>query len=411
MKMNMKKESIFNYKIILISLIFFTMRIQSTFAEAVAVANAVNANAPATANPASENGLSKFNQSLNSPTGIILLSLVGLANSYTIHEAAKDEASEAEKNIAKIETLMTTFSDSWSGHCPKGHEDINDASCYCYLDSGKKNLNRTNSQTCQSLWSKTEYQLTANGKDYRVKGEEADTVGCLYTNGKFDEKCQCKKFADSKGNNLCAKVTSLNVNTNSMGSFISQSSVPTLVDTLNKMASGNLGLNGLNIGNAAIKQNELTNKYFKHIGDDLKKMGIPARPTLKELDKMTNAVLPKKAIDGYTKSMGSMPLLASTNPPPTMSKAIEEAKKKAGLESFDGKNLGLKKTEEGKNLNFNFNDGGGSNTAQNLNIPEEEKVYKVKGDIVKDTGASIFQVISNRYQESGIRKLFDDEQN
>ncbi|PJB52855.1 MAG: hypothetical protein CO099_10330, partial [Bdellovibrio sp. CG_4_9_14_3_um_filter_39_7] len=60
-------------------------------------------------------------------------------------------------------------------------------------------------------------------------------------------------------------------------------------------------------------------------------------------------------------------------------------------------------------FNFSMGDDGGSNNGNNQVLNYMDKDYNYKNnDIVQRDDLSIFDVISNRYSTSGMRRLFGD---
>jgi hypothetical protein len=354
----------------------------------------------------------KIGDFMESPPGVAIVSAVGTANSMIVKQAAEDESTEATKNIKKIEMLMTTFQDSWNGFCPDGRDDIKVPDCFCYLDHGGKNPNRSNSETCKKLWATNDFKLTATADNYLANGKFVDPVGCMTLDKQFDQGCKCKKFVDSKGNNACLKTTNLNIPTNSIGAaYIQESGVPQLLHAVNQLTQGNIGvsrLNGSQMAMSAVKLSALNDMHLVPIKD---KPGIKQYYTDAEIKSVQEKLFPKKLINEISKSSPPSVLLANHSPPPgALSKALEVIKHKTGIETSGGGGLGKKAAAEQAAGNFNFNGdsaaAGGSN-----NVEYMDKNYKYKvNDITKDPGASIFEVISNRYLESGLRKLFDTEE-
>lgn len=356
----------------------------------------------------------KFGSALASPEGVAVVSAIGGLNAYTLYDAASTQIDDSERNIKKIETLMQTFTDSWASYCPNGRNDLKEPACYCYLDSGKKNTNRSNSQTCQQLWATNDAKVTAIASDYKGASTANDPTGCLTTSGQFDESCKCKKFVDSKGNNACQKVSgSVAINDSGFAStYFKNSGAGKLIDTANQLAQGNIGLSNLN-GNSLARFNsrqlDMKHNLIDQMAGQLKAKNRLKYESDSDVLKGQNAIFSKKDLD-KAKAMTSSNLASlspSTNP--TLEKNVKAIQQKAGLE-LTGTGKGTGKKEENKNMNFNFNDPTSANNNGSNNVEFAEKNYKYKNsDISKDNGATIFEIISNRYLESGINKLFKDD--
>ena len=73
-----------------------------------------------------------------------------------------------------------------------------------------------------------------------------------------------------------------------------------------------------------------------------------------------------------------------------------------------GNGLGNKKAQPNNGLNLNFGETLAQNSSTN-SVEFMDKNYKLKNsDINKSDGASLFEIISNRYLQSGINRLFEE---
>jgi hypothetical protein len=363
-------------------------------------------------NPAFGEMSKKVGNFLQSPIGVSIVSGIGLANSYTLRSAAQEQSQESEDNIKKIERLMAEFKDSFANDCLNGRNSLNEPKCYCYVESGAKNPNRSNSKVCQDLWSKYDYMLSATPGDYsKSDGNIADVPGCVDQNGKFDEGCKCKKIFNKDGSNVCKKITSMPITSNSLGAaYMSSSGVPQMINAINQLASGNKTISDLDGKNMAIafkKQADLNEQVINKV--ESKNGGKSPIPlTQNELQNAQSKLIPKSILDTGANSGSSMPNFQSSSNP-AMKKAIDAIKAKTGL-NLSGSGKGLSKKEDKKEaMNFNFNDGPQVSNGGNV-VEYMDKKYNFKNnDISKDNGISIFEIISNRYIESGIRRLFEEK--
>lgn len=401
--------------IILFSLISFQNAIAAGVEGQLATGAATSAATKKVAQTATETvapGLiDRIGNFMSSPPGIVIVAGIGLANSATLYSAAAEQEKLTEDNIKKVERILAEFKDSYANFCPKGREDVQDPNCYCYLDNGKQNPNRTNSQQCQQLWAKNKYMYDSTVGSYA--GSDADDPsGCLTVKGEFDEDCTCKKMFNSSGQNACKKTIALNVSGNPLGvGYVKASGLEHVMQNLAQTASGNSNLDSLStkkLGLAIAKQGDINSGIIAKLPPNqlaLIKDG-------NQIEGYQNAAFTKA--DLAKSSISSGGALAMNSPSGLSSdqmKALKDVSKKTGIELNGGNGLGVKKA--GKKEEFNFMDAG-SNTAQAGQVqsfPESEKNYKYKNsDIVTDQGASIFEIISNRYVESGLRRLFDSDE-
>jgi len=135
---------------------------------------------------------------------------------------------------------------------------------------------------------------------------------------------------------------------------------------------------------------------------------FPQFTSNEQIDAMAKTAFGPKEMAAFGNSSSILASVGSSVPPET-AKIIEDVKKKVGLDLSGGSGLGSAKKIDKKANEFNFMDAGANAQAgQVQNFPETEKSYKYKNsDIATDKGASIFEIISNRYVETGLKRLFE----
>jgi hypothetical protein len=341
--------------------------------------------------------------------GILVMSVIGGVYSGILYKGAEKQEKEAKENIEKLDKLIKTFKDSYTNFCPQGRESLNEPKCYCYLESGKQNPNRTNSQTCKDLWAKDSYMLTAKSGDYSSTGQFVDPVGCVNLNGQFDEKCTCKKFVDSKGGNACMKTSSINLPSGFGANFASDSGLNDVAKLANNSANGNPQLNSFNVGQLnAIKAKKLASDILKKLGN---RIPLEAQKLLKvdesNVAKLSRSVFGNSPMSSSPSATG---IAGSRDTDAQTSALLKQAAANAGLVEVTGTGNGLSNKKGADNKpNFNFlNDSGNSGASQSANFQATDKNYNYKdSDISKSSDTSIFEIISNRYIQSGLKRLFD----
>jgi hypothetical protein len=354
---------------------------------------------------------------MGSPPGIMILAGIGTANSTILYQAAAEQEEESEANIKKIDKIIASFKDSWIAYCPNGRESLSEPDCYCYLETGAANPDRTKSQICIDLWAKNAYKLSAVAGDYNGISKFVDPVGCVTLNGAFDESCKCKKFLDSKGGNACMKSVALNVNGNALGiGYLNASGFNNVTKALTAQASGASILGSISTGqlaSAIARQGDINNGLLTKIANDPEKKDFKIFNNNEDLYKAQNSIMPKSAVAAASGAFGGSAIgsIASNRPEGNLNNLIKAAEKKVGFDmSGSGKGLANKKGETKEQFAFNLNgdSANGNGAGQLQDFPTAEKTYKIKSDISKDSGASIFEIISNRYIQSGLKRLFDE---
>ena len=351
---------------------------------------------------------------IDSSAGILTLSAIGITYSGILWKLADDQVSESKKNIETIDKVLATFKDSYANFCPTGHEDLNEPRCYCYTTDNKQNKDRTKSQTCIDLWAKDSYRISAEKGNYTGDGKFVDAAGCVKLNGQFDEKCTCKKFIDSKGSNACMKTTNITIPEGLGSGFATSSGLQDVTRFSNNSANGNPGFSSFSsdqLGKKAINAKKMRDAVFSKLGPSL---SGNARKALSingnNVRQFTKAIFGEKALQAAAKGSSSpMSFAGASSGDPKIDAILKNAEQKTGLDLLgSGKGLGNKKTDGKEGFNFVSDGSGNPSGAQTQNFPETQKNYNFKNsDISKRDDTSIFEIISNRYVQSGLKRLFD----
>jgi hypothetical protein len=344
---------------------------------------------------------------LHNPKGVLLLSIIAMGMNATLAGAAKSQKEKALSNADKIEKVKKTFEASMGNLCPNGRTDLKDPKCFCFLEGGKKNLTHLNSNTCLALFAKNDASEFRKAGDFSAADPNDPKFGCVTRVGEFDPNCGCKKVKDSSGQNLCKKSALSNINFGGIGNAFNSQLTSKTIDGIN---NGNLGpsqLNGAQLGQAAISSKKVLDQL-------LTKPNIASKiPSLDKIRLESNNLVSSTLKAQQAKPFAG-PALTSTfvaAPPKGLDpEKLKEAIAKSGVEYEGG---GGKKAAAKENNDFNFGFGGGDSQAGaggNGKVEEfMEKEYDYKNnDIVKRDDVAIWDVISNRYIQSGMRRLFEN---
>lgn len=354
---------------------------------------------------------------LASPIGVGVMSGISMAMNMVLYNAASEQAAESENNSKKIEKMIAVYKSTFQDYCPNGRDNLKEPRCYCYSDDGSQNTNRSNSQTCQDLWSKDNTVLDGTKTNYVLKANTGDLYGCMTVNNQYDEDCKCKKLVNSSGENACLKSSQLSISMpGSLANYAKANGLQNVMALANNTANGNGDLSGLSSGALAINGLNSRNKAIEILSDQVKKSKNP--DLAKSLEMTTDLV---KAFQTADNTLGKEKLLASNSPGSPYSasdvsgklgdaiKNVEKDLKNKGIELVGGAGR-AKATQNKPGLKFNFDSASSGNSNQILNLPESqsEKKYKIKGDINTNDSASIWEMISNRYLQSGLKRLMDE---
>jgi hypothetical protein len=270
----------------------------------------------------------------------------------------------------------------------------NDASrpdCYCYTADNKINTARSNHAVCKGVASNI-----PTGGNYLNKTPNAPNV-CVDQNFGLDPKCSCKNRKNSSGQNSC-----LNVSVSASSGILNPGSFKMLgsaVSPANDILSGNS--TGADIDGSIKTQAAAIRKMADQILDKTEP-GLSQKIN-KDTDKIASAL--QGAFSGM--QMGGPMSLASSQSPISSDpkKAVEELEKSlreaAAIPSFSSSSPMALDEDEAET---------------NLDVTEETQLAEVMGkeldygnnDISNNSSSNIFDVLSNRYQRSGMRRLFDE---
>lgn len=343
---------------------------------------------------------------LMSSPGILMLSIImvvldGIILGPVMYSIHKDSLANADK-VAEIRAV---FEASVTDFCPEGRDDLSNPDCYCYNDDNTKNEGRSNSETCNAAWAQQEYEIAQ--ADPEVAEDTDSSLGCMTRAGEFDAKCQCKKFVDTKsGQNACYSVP---LGTNALGSMGTNVGFPSALSALNSTANGSLpsesATNSLN--NQGARNKKIKDQMIAKINKDRLKKGLSAIPDEKKLAVSTanKFITPKLLAAAKKGSLNFAQSIKDKTPrSDAMKKALKHMKKKVGYGSSGS--LARKKSKKNNDMDFNFDGGGKGNKIDGF----MKKKYRIgDDDIVKNDSASIWKVLTNRYNQSGLKRLFSDD--
>ena len=341
----------------------------------------------------------------STPAGVGVLSLLNTTWNLIKAKNLRKQAKKANLLAKRAEVAKDQFVTAMGSYCPEGHENKADLMCYCY-ENGEKKANRTNSNSCQALWAKNDRNLFAESKDKTMaSAKDPNQMGCLTQVGKFDPKCQCKKFKDAQGNNACKKANFSSIKLAGLGQAMD---ISQLESDLNNVYSGISAKTGFDLTPA--QSSALGGKVRDQI---LKNVKIEDKNGVRTATNKDLAVANEALLSKVTKHLAANPskpgqfnqdLQAIQQEVEAAIKKKTAASETSKLKMTGGKGASLK----GKKKNFALNLGSSSGSVESY--PEYmNKTYKTKNaDVVTNKDVSIFKVLSNRYYKSGFKRLFED---
>jgi hypothetical protein len=336
-------------------------------------------------------------------TGGVLGAYAGVISGISFAEGAN-----AADRIEALEEIKKRFTYAGGAGFEKcdSRDDPSKPSCYCYLYGGEKNYARANSTVCLNKWgeggilSGTNYNMYANGS--------GKPKGCVSNDGKYDGACNCR-YA-KKREKKCATISS-NLNFGGLGN---NAWMKGAVGQANAITNGQMST-----GDVAAGTNVNT---AMRLGKMLKK----AQKNPKLAAKMKNAGKLRKGFEKLHKSVvrraskvGSpRPLRASNGgdlnnikKPEDILKTAKESMKDSTLQfkGSGGGAGGVAAKDNGMDFDFGLDDEASPGITNSELADAMDKEYEFKGDINNNPNQNLFDILTVRYQKSGLRRLFDDE--
>ena len=339
--------------------------------------------------------------------------------SYDIASKAKKHASESGKRIDILEDLKKSFVNNggagFSSCTTEERENSASPGCFCFTETGNVDEAKKSLQVCKDHFAQAS---GPNAGQYGVSSASTNSglKGCFGKNKSFDPTCSCRAKALAKAKKDGKKVAKDNclkfsgkVN---LGSLSKLGGLKNLVKDSVNFNRGNISTGDLT--GSANGVNKLIGKINKKKKALLKDKKFA--PILKKVNKLERKLarslsnrVKKGLADGSIKSpFGSGLSGGGSTDPKDILKDFEKSIKAVKPDFKSGKNLGKKGGK--RNLNdFNF-DEGGTDSAQEIddlaNVMKKDYNFN---DINDNPGNNIFKIITNRYQRSGLRRLFDDK--
>lgn len=332
------------------------------------------------------------------------LAFSGVMGAMTLMMAmhAGKQAEAATKRAELLRKMKADFMSASGAIYACKSEDRNDPgkpNCYCYTAENQRNTNRGSSQICQNLWA----GISTTPTNYSSGSSSSGKV-CISNTQQADPLCKCKATKSCMKVNLSG-LSGLNGGTMSM--------LSTAIDPLNKFASGGLDaatVDSSALENSAANVKSLTDQMKKNaaLSDANKKTPKLEKEIMKTLNQ-GSAGLSGNALLGRTSGSGfGMP-----SNPGEAARMLDKEIENSGPTSVSG-NGGTYEAPSNSpvdpEMEFGLTqDAASAQDNQIAELMKEELDFGSATDTHPDAKANIFDVVSKRYQVSGMRRLFAEE--
>lgn len=321
--------------------------------------------------------------------------MAGMTLMMATHAGSQAEASK--KRAELLRKMRDEFVSASGAIYSCKSEDRNDPAkptCYCYTAENQRNANRGNSQICQKLWA----GINTNPNSYTA-ATQSNKV-CVNQNRQADSTCACKQT------NTCMKVSLSGVKGLSLGT---NNMLNGAIAPLNGVTSGSIDAANLDSASLASQAAKVT-----ALGKELDK-NKALQGVNKNKDKASLQL--KKDLARGAASMNSGNFLGSSSGSGMPTNAGEAArmleKEIADQAPITGVSGGetIAAGSDSSEQPLEFGLTGDQLAAQESQIAEvmKEDLDYGGNDINQGSKTNIFEVLSNRYQRSGMRRLFDEK--
>ena len=277
---------------------------------------------------------------------------------------------------------------------PEDRSNTNKPECYCYTPDGQRSTNRSNSQICQKLWNGS----LASAQSY--KNSNNAFTGCISSSNEHDPVCACKK--SSKG---CLTVSTKGISGISTGAL---SMLNSGVSPVNEIATGNFA--AATASDSASLNNAM--RTVKALDKMLEQPDI--KKEIKDKDKFLAGIetaAAKGSNGNYNDGLNGNSFSGSAGQAVASLEKELEAKAPELFKTGKGSTpLAGASNSKGKGIDFDFgsNENQEQIDGQVAQVMNQNFDYS-QNDINNQSHTNIFEVLSNRYQRSALRRLFDDE--
>lgn len=346
-----------------------------------------------------KNVLKNIDKNLKTPVTRAVISGVfaGWAGVMYAHTKKQQKASEERaKLLRKMKEEFNIASGAINMCSAEDRNNTAKPECYCYTSEGGRNANRSNSQICQRMFAGIN---TTAGNYYGTSG--ASMKGCISNTNTFDATCSCK------ANNSCLKASaSGNFSGMNPGTFSMLSSPLQAIDGISNGSIDTANVNGDAAVNNAMRIMDATDKLQNAKGaEEVKKAKAGAKALEDSLIRGASGMSPNL---GNSSSSG----LASLSPKEAAAMLEKELESPSigpvggGSDAFSPiAGSGGDDTQ----LDFGLSGTQASDPSSQVAEVMKENFDYGQNDINEGSSTNIFEVLSNRYQRSGMRRLFDEK--
>ncbi|MFN8369123.1 MAG: hypothetical protein U0T83_00700 [Bacteriovoracaceae bacterium] len=330
------------------------------------------------------------------------------------------EAKAVYKHAASIEDIRKGFMEKFSYKQCTADDRTNPQKpeCYCYLESGEANPQRSTSagQVCKAELEGYKLKDSGTATDYSLGLNAAGVKGCLDNNLKFDEKCKCANEVGNDGTNNCKKFNPISIP--GLGGVAQYNPLLSNTNSIfnGKSSPGNLNAASIisNGGRAAIALKD----FIKSNQATMLDKNIPLPPLTAQKEMFNKMEKELSTIPNINNPSSSAPyyeqMLLKNSLPKDKAEILKKIIQDNKLEEvkYKGGNAAIQNSTTKKDdFAFNLNNKSESSSGKADVKEYMDKKYKYNAndnDINKNESVPIWKILSNRYQSSGVPVLIPE---
>jgi hypothetical protein len=338
----------------------------------------------------------KFDDFMMSSWGRVIVGGVLATSTFFLARHAKNVEADANTRKDKLLELKAEFNVAASSIDTCKSEDRDNPgkpNCYCYTPKNQRNPNRYNSQVCSRLWG------GANVNFKKAANYSSDQKICMTKTYNPDPLCSCRKTASCLKSSV-GKMQGISAGTLTM--------LNSGLGPMNSLTSGDASLGQIgstNPGSTAIRMLSAVDKLLgskpmaKHKGlldKGAKELTTSMNQAVAQIPQQSLASSGSGALPTNAKEAAKM--LEKELAPPTTANAV------------DG-NQGTIATPTGseeKMPEFGLSEEQAALQESQIAEVMDKNLDYGGTDINNAPSANIFEVLTNRYKRSGMRRLFDE---
>lgn len=271
--------------------------------------------------------------------------------------------------------------------------NVNNLRCYCYNSSGQRDPQKSNSQACVKLFT----GKNLSGETNYLAGTGLGSQKVCMTNSGVDENCSCRQ------NNTCLNAVPSNLQGFNPGTL---SLVSSGVNPMNQVTTGQLAAGSIDAASAVNKAGKILDVAQK-VGSQVKGNNDP-KAAKKMADRLIASTQGGVAPTLSSPSSGTPFSMSPSQAAAQLERELKEiespvntASSRNVLPQAGGNGNGMEQLE--------FGITPGQLAADQTTLAEmNQNLNYGQNDINSGSDTNLFEVLSNRYQRSGMRRLFDE---